>query len=154
MLLPCGVTGIEGRKEGPPSCSDYRLFRQHCYAVTRGIGGSVHEVLAPRRPMACNYALALLGFRDTTVAVALNGVFPLVAFAGPPAESQDALDFTDCPEVAALFEQFGGYTILPADDLRQPLTREMWQDLAPHEQQRVQYFRPRRVGDVVFNHWD
>jgi hypothetical protein len=154
MLLPRGVTGIEGRKEGPPSSSDYRAFRQHCYAAARGVGGSVHEVLAPRRPMACNYALALIGFRDTTVAVALNGVFPLLAFAAPPADWQDALDFTDCPELAAQFEQFGAYTLLLAEDLRRPLTREMWRDLAPHEQQRVRYFRPRQVGNVVFNHWD
>jgi hypothetical protein len=46
------------------------------------------------------------------------------------------------------------YTVLPATEMDGPLTREMWLGLAPHEQKLVRYFRPRRVGDVVYNYWD
>ncbi len=88
-----------------------------------------------------------------TIAAALNGVFPLLAFVIPPEERQFKLEFADCPELGATFEQLG-YKVLPAVELARPLTREMWQGLGPHEQKDVLYFRPRRVGDVIYNYWD
>jgi hypothetical protein len=153
VILPRGVTGIEGRTEGTPSFTDYRAFRGHCYAAAREAGWDVREVSAPHREMACNYAWAVLASSDAGLAVVLNGVFPLLAFVSPPAAGQIALDFTDCAALGAAFETLG-YTVLSAAELGRPLTREMWQGLAPHEQKRVRYFRPRRVGDVIYNHWD
>jgi hypothetical protein len=153
VFLPQGVTGIEGRKEGSPSCSDYQAFRGHCYAVAREAGWSVREVLVPRQTIACNYTLAVFASREGVIAAVLNGVFPLLAFASPPTDGQVALDFADCPALESVFKQFG-YTVLPAAELARPLTREMWQGLTPHEQKHLRYFRPRRVGDVIYNYWD
>jgi hypothetical protein len=104
--------------------------------------------------MACNYALALIELRDKTVAVVLNEVFPMLAFAVPPTDGQARLDFADCPDLAVEFERLGSYTRLTAEYLNQPLTSEMCGELAVHELKHVRYFRPPRVGDVVFNHWD
>jgi hypothetical protein len=154
VFLLRGVTGIATRKEGSPSFTDYQAFCGHCYEAARQVGGSVQAVLAPRQTMACNYALALIGLHEETVAVLLNGVLPLLAFAVPPADGQIRLHFIDRLELAAEFERLGGYTVLSATNLNQPLLREMCRELAPHEQKRVKYFRPQRVGDVVFNHWD
>jgi hypothetical protein len=153
VLLPRGVTGIESRREGAPSFADFRAFRGHCHAAAREAGWSVREVLAPRQPIACNSALAVFTRRDESIAAALNGVFPLLAFVVPPGEGQLDLDSADCPELGTAFEQLG-YTVLPAVELARPLAREMWQGLAPHEQKDVRYFRPRRVGDVIYNYWD
>ena len=126
MILPRGVTGIESVKDGSPCCTDYQAFRGHCHAVAREAGWSVQEVLAPRQAIACNYALAVLASRRSAIAVALNGVFPLLAFVTPPAEEQLDLDFADSPELGAAFERLG-YTVLPAAELAHTLTREMWQ---------------------------
>jgi hypothetical protein len=153
VLLPRGVTGIESRREGSPSFTDFQAFRGHCYGAARKAGWSVQGVLTPRQPIACNYALAVFRHREDSIAAALNEVFPLLAFVIPPAEGQLSLDFADCPELGSAFVQLG-YTVLPAAELARPLTREMWQGLAPHEQKDVRYFRPRRVGDVIYNYWD
>jgi hypothetical protein len=153
VLLPRGVTGIESRKEGAPSSTDFQAFRGHCYAAARMAGWSVRDVLAPRQPVACNYAAAVFARREEAIAAALNGVFPLLAFAVPPADGQFDLDFTDCPELGTAFEQLG-YTVLPSAELVAPLTHEMWRGLAPHEHKDIRYFRPRRVGDVIYNCWD
>jgi hypothetical protein len=153
VLLPRGVTGIESRKEGPPSCADFQSFREHCYLAAREAGWSLRELRAPRQSIACNYALAVLAFRESAIAATLNGVFPLLAFATPPAEGQVELDFVDCPELGAAFERLG-YTVMPAAGLARPLTQELWQGLASNEQNQVRYFRPRRVGDVIYNLWD
>ncbi|OWK45481.1 hypothetical protein [Fimbriiglobus ruber] len=153
MLLSRGVTGIESRKDGSPSLSDYQAFRGHCYITAREAGWSVREVLAPRQAIACNYALAVFASRESAITAVLNGVFPLLAFADPPTEGQLDLDFVDCAALGSAFEQLG-YTVLPAAELSRLLKREMWQGLAPHEQKQVRYFRPRRVGDVIYNYWD
>jgi hypothetical protein len=147
------VTGIESRKEGPPSYTDYQAFRGHCYVAAREAGWSVREVMAPRQSVACNYALAVLASGESSIAVALNGVFPLLAFAAPPEDGRLDLDFADCPGLGAAFERLG-YTVIPAAELARPISQEMWQGLAPHEQKQLRYFRPRRVGDVIYNYWD
>ena len=153
MLLLRGVTGIESRKEGAPSFADFRSFHGHCYVAACEAGWSVREVLAPRQSIACNYALAVFTRRKETIAAVLNGVFPLLAFVIPPTDGQLELDFIDCPGLGTAFEQLG-YKVQLAVELRRPLTQEMWQGLAPHEQKDVRYFRPRRVGDVIYNYWD
>lgn len=153
MLLPRGVTGLEGRYDGPPSYTDYRSFRGHCHAAAREAGWTVREVLAPHASVACNYGLAVFEFRQSAIAALVNGVFPFLAFAAPPAEGQIKFEYTDCPVLGAAFTRLG-YTVLSAAELARPLLTEMWQELAPHEQKRVKYFRPRRVGDVIFNYWD
>jgi hypothetical protein len=153
VLLPKGVTGIESRKEATPSYTDFQAFRERCYAAAREAGWSVQEILAPRQPITCNYALAVFTHHEETVAAVLNGVFPLLAFVIPPTDGELELDFVDCPKLGAVFEQLG-YKVLLAVELVHLLTREMWQELAPHEQKNVRYFRPRRVGDVIYNYWD
>src|SRR5437899_12159300 len=107
MLLPRGVTGIESRKQGSPSFTDYQSFRGHCYTAAREAGWSVREVLTPRQATACNYAMAVLASGDAAIAVVVNGVFPVLAFATPPADGQLALDFAACPALTAAFEPFG-----------------------------------------------
>jgi hypothetical protein len=154
MLLPRGVTGIWGREDGPTSFSDYPAFRGHCYDVARRLGASVRLVLTPRQAIACNYALAQFRLRDAEVAAVLNGVHPFLAFAAPPTDGQVRLDFADCPELAAEFDRIGGYALLAFAEVSKPLTQKMCDELAHHEQKRVRYFRPPRVGDVIFNHWD
>lgn len=148
MLLPPYVTGLYGRKEGPTSLTDYRAFRGHCYSAAREVGGAVRNVLAPRwedRP--CSYGIADIERRDEVVTVMVNGVFPLLGFVTTEGKRLGL-------ELAVSFERLGGYTLLSAEQLDQPLTPEMCQALAEHELKRVKYFRPRCVRDVIFNEWD
>jgi hypothetical protein len=154
MILQKGITGLSWGNLQPQATSNYRAFRGHCYEAARESGAFIRSILTPRSVMACNYALAVFDFSDTSVAVLLNEVFPLLAFAVPPAEGQVLLEFVDFPKLAAEFERWGNYTILQAVELLEPLTREMYQELAPMEQKTIRYFRPQRVGDVIYNCWD
>jgi hypothetical protein len=52
VSLPRGVTGIENRKEGPPSCADFKSFREHCYLAAREAGWSLRVLRAPRQSIA------------------------------------------------------------------------------------------------------
>lgn len=144
MLLPRGITEQGG--------ANYRAFRGHCYEAARSVGGKVELVETPRAGLLCNYSLAIIRIRDDSTAVALNDNFPWLAFATPPRSLW--LDFIDHPIWAAEFQRIGGYHLCSAADMRQFPTPEILQDLGPKERKEVQYYRSKRVGDVVFNFWD
>lgn len=35
-----------------------------------------------------------------------------------------------------------------------PLTHDLCRELASYEVKLIRYFRPRRIGEVIFNGWD
>jgi hypothetical protein len=157
MELRRGITGIQGRKDPPPEppLSNLKAFRSHCHAAAREVGARLGAVQGRSEALgACNYAIARFEFSDSTIAVLLNAVHPILAFARWPAEGQVAIEFVDCPKLAEVFQTLGGYETAASEELNQPLVRKMCKHLTPTEQRRVRYFRPRRVGDVIFNYWD
>jgi hypothetical protein len=101
-----------------------------------------------------NYAMASIQFSDTGVAVLVNQIRPVLAFAKYPHEGQIIFEYIDCPKLADAFLGIGEYTIATSEDLSRPLLREMCTDLSPWEREQVRYYRPQRVGDVIFNFWD
>jgi hypothetical protein len=86
--------------------------------------------------------------------VLLNAAHPLVAFAKVPADGQGTFEYVDCLKLAVAFREQGEYTVASSEELNQPLLSDMCGDLTPTELRRVRYFRPARVGDVIFNFWD
>ena len=157
MELQRGITGIHGRNDPPtePQFSDVRAFRSHCHLAARKVGARLRTIQGyTEAARVCNYAIARFEFPDSTVAVLLNAVHSVVAFAKWPAEGQGAFEYIDHPRLADAFQALGDYVIAPSEELNRPLVREMCKDLAPTEKKRVRYFRPSRVGDVIFNYWD
>lgn len=155
--MQLGITGIHGWKDPTlePPLTNLKSFHAHCHHAARATGA---KVLTSRDPyeagIPSNYAMARIVFSNGVVAVFVNSVRPIIAFATDPAEGQIAFEYIDCPKLAEAFLAFGEYTIATSDELKTPLLREMWKKLAPAEQKRVQYFRPRTVGEVLFNYWD
>jgi hypothetical protein len=102
----------------------------------------------------CNFAVANFELSDAALALLLNVIHPIVAFAKPPIEGQVIFDYVDCPKLAEAFRSFGPYSIANSAELSQQLVHDMCKDLAPAEIKSVRYFRPSRVGEVIFNYWD
>ena len=69
-------------------------------------------------------------------------------------EGQITFEYIDCPQLASAFLEVGEYTIATSEELNRPLVREVCKNLSAWERERVRYYRPRRVGDVIFNYWD
>jgi len=157
MELQLGITGIYGRKEPAPELPPTNLnaFHSHCHHAARVTGAKVQAIRDPYEGgIPSNYAIAYLRCSDTEVAVLINSTRPIIAFAKCPAEGQITFDYIDCPELAAAFLEVGEYSIATSEELNRPLLRAMCKNLAPAELKRVRYFRPARVGDVIFNYWD
>jgi hypothetical protein len=156
MELQLGITGIQAHKDAVPEppFSDLTAFHSHCHHAARRIGGKVQAIRDPCEGGASNFAMAHIQFSDCVVAVLLNSVRPILAFAKCPAEGQIVFEYIDHPRLAEAFLALSEYTIAAKAEMDMPLVQAMCKKLAPSEQKRVRYFRPARLGDVIFNHWD
>ena len=151
MVFPRGITGFWGVGEQPPSATDVRAFRGHCHEAARRLGG---QVLSMEEPNHRNFTVGTLATRAGRVAVLLNAQYPIVGFADPPMSGEVLLRFRDGSALAEFFREFGVYEVLSASDLERRPTPDDLDGLSEAELAQVAYWRPQRVGDVVFNYWD
>src|SRR5262249_31278024 len=144
-------TGFRDVNDPPLPACDFKAFHGHCITAARLLGGRVRSFEAPGNQISTNFALAVLELPTAPVAVLLNAHFPLIAFAEQPARGEASLRFIDLPPLAEVFHGYAPYQVLTASELAKPVTPEECRQLAPGEQRQLRYWRPRRVGDVVFN---
>ena len=139
--------------DAPLPSVDLRAFRTAFHAIARAASATV--IHNPRRNPSteCNFADALLQIGDDRVAVLLNCIYPLVAFAaesdlnGPP-------DFCDNATLSRAFADYPEFSVTSRSTLLQSVAPEMLAALAPAEIKQFNYWKPTRLGDVIFNYWD
>jgi hypothetical protein len=86
--------------------------------------------------------------------VLCNTILPLIGFAQSGAPGYFQPEFRDASVLAAAFAEVGGFEVLRAKFLESYPTAELLADLSAVELEQVRYWRPQRIGDIVFNHWD
>jgi len=153
MQLPRGITGFRHMDDPPLPVSDHAAFRGHCYVAAQTLGGRVRSVEGPSQTSAANYTRAVIELPGRSIAILLNAHVPIIAFAVASRES-GPLQFTDMPALAVLVQRFAAYEVWPASQLAAPLTPDSCKQLAEAELNQIKYWRPRSIGEVVFNVWD
>jgi hypothetical protein len=149
--LPKGVTGFDAPEEGV----SVKRFTAACHVAVRRIGGQVHQVRPAYEQVILNFheALVTLRGRPETVRILCNAHYPIVAFTTPAAREGDArLEFTDCPELADLLR--ADFAILTSQEACASVADELVGQLSEDELRQMRYWRPQRIGDVIFNYWD
>lgn len=154
MELPRGITGFRHSDDEPLPATDLKAFREHCFSAARSLSGRVKLVEMPYSRGTTNFATAVLELPEGAVVVLLNAHFPIIGFARPPREGQVLFHFMDMPGLADLFRSLGVYEVVTAPDLERPIVEEDLSRLGPAEMEQVRYWRPARVGDLLFNDWD
>ncbi len=150
-----GITGFRHVDEPPLSAVDLRAFRTSCHAAARALGGRVVSAeMEVGSAAGANYIRATLDLPGGLVSLVLNLNHPIVAFVGPLQHDGDELQFVDVPALTEVFRSFGTYAILSASEAREPVTDEASRLLSPAELRQIRYWRPRCIGEVVFNRWD
>jgi hypothetical protein len=149
-----GITGFRHIDDEPLPASDVAAFRTHCFTAARLLSGRVSRVESPSSHTSNNFASSVLELPEGLVAVLLNAHFPVIGFAEPPREGEMRLRFVEVPKLAEVFRGFGGYRVAEVSDLERRATDEDSSRLAPAELEQIRYWRPSRVGDLVFNFWD
>ena len=148
-LLPPGITGFFDEPSDLPRV-DPKLFKAACHVAARDMHVSVRMIDEEGR--VTSYLSAVLDSGDASIAVLCNRVHPYLGFV-----QGEAL-----PIVAhgpAFLSYNGssdwiGFSLLDAAFLNADLTSEMLGALAPCELRQIRYWKPARVGDVIFNFWD
>jgi hypothetical protein len=155
MQLPRGITGFRSVDDPALPVTDLAAFRTHCYEAARALSGRVRSVETPANdPHGANFARAVLELPDGPVTVLLNAHSPVIAFAEALNENGASVRFIDQPALAVVFRSLGSYEVWSSSKLDAPVTSEACKPLASSELKQVKYWRPRRIGDLVFNYWD
>lgn len=134
----CDVTTIEE--------NDYKEFRTACYDA------ALHPEVTLVNIVECDYPFtyhkALFDINDERVIVLLNSYYPLVGFA----KDDDPLDFCDIPEQLTALSEY--YTLLDEDTLLTYPTGKELQALDGEELAAIEHWKPRNLGEIIFNTWD
>jgi len=149
--LPKGVTGFDAPDDGVP----VEGFTASCHTAARQVTGRVHQVKGAYEQVIPNFHEAFMTLRDRPemIRVLCNAHYPIAAFATPPAYEGDArLEFVDCPELAEALR--GEFSIITRRDACAGVTDALIAQLGDDELEQLRYWRPQRIGDLIFNYWD
>lgn len=152
-LLRPGVTGFGGGGGRPVAAAEFKAACMHALRVTR-----TGRWLAAEPPGAGrNHHRTLVELTHThaRVWILLNLEHPLLAFAGADDEHDLHYRFLDLPALAAGFDP--PFECVPAAVLDAPFDLQAATRgglLDPTSLEQARYWRPARLGDLVFNHWD
>ena len=153
MILQRGTTGFQHYKDPQLPLVDLRAFRTVYHAVARDVSADV--IHNPRRnpDVECSFADALLQLGDERIVILLNCFHPLVAFASETGSGVPP-EFRDHPDLSQAFSDHPDFTVVSIATLNQSPTVDMLSNLAPAEMEQFNYWKPARIGDVIFNYWD
>lgn len=148
MILPEGITGFfGGGRDGMPPIVDPASFVGACHAAARAESGRV-ERFDPAG-VARNHHRAILLMRHGAIAVLCNAHVPLVAFA--EASDDLPLRFVEAEALASRIEEVMACEIVSRSTLEAHPVADSLANLRAVERGQVQYWRPRRLGEIIFN---
>jgi len=146
MRLPNGITGFHDSNHTKPSQMDFKQFKQLCFTVMLIEGGKVIEFNEPEYPR--NFFETEIEIFNSKLHILLNEHHPYMAFAS-------SVDFTDIiyldePRLSNEFSKY--YKVLSVEELNSPISKES--DFSNSEIKQLDYWKPKKVGDMIFNFWD
>jgi hypothetical protein len=151
MILPEGITGFfEGRRGVAPPAVDPKSFARACHATARAESGIV-ERFEPAG-IARNYHRAILRRRDAAIAVLCNAHSPWVAFA--EASEGLPLRFVEATDLASRIKDAMPCEVVSLSSLEAHPDAELLVNFRAVEREQIRYWRPQRLGDIIFNFWD
>ncbi|MEH7501050.1 hypothetical protein V7152_03250 [Neobacillus drentensis] len=156
MKLPNGITGFYEKENEPPKM-DGKQFKQVCFSLVTNNRGLVLNYNEPYG--GTNFFDVEVKVFNKHFHVLLNAHYPFLAFASVVNFKQ--INFVDEPQ---LFEQFSYfYSVLETKELNEPLFIKLSSiecilqndnELNSAELKQLIYWKPERIGDLIFNFWD
>lgn len=156
MKLPNGITGFYNSENKPPNV-DGKHFNQVCVTALSRLGGEVLMFKEPKYPT--NFYDAKVKLRNRIFHILLNEHYPYVAFAS--AVEYEKIRFIDDAELFKQLSPF--YHVLLSSELnlhvilRQGSKKDILQndnELNQAELEQIAYWKPKIIGEIIFNFWD
>jgi hypothetical protein len=157
MNLPNGVTGFYSSINNKPNEIDENDFKNICFNLVRKNQGRILKI--GEGNLASNFLKIKVDIFNQESYVLLNAYYPFLAFAST-VEFQD-INFIDDPVLSKDFMPF--YKVLSKEELNEPLdirksrgkvSLENKNNLNSSELEQLFYWKPKTVGEVMFNFWD
>jgi len=132
-------------------------FKLLCYNIIKSKGGRILEFNEPTA--TSNFYDIKVNVFNKKFHILLNAHYPLLAFAAF-VEKGD-IDFVDNLDLKEEFNSY--YNVLDMNELNVPITIkpsskkftvENENDLNKAELKQLTYWKPDRMGEVIFNSWD
>lgn len=154
IILPIGITGIGGAssQEDVPLFRGEKKFKAECYEVARTFESKVDRFEKPSQ--ICSYRLCVVQMRlssnSVKVVILCNDAYAMLAFSRT---EEIPFKFVDAPQLGSAFETLG-YVVLSKSYLESYPSAETIKNLSPSEMKEYRYWKPTRIGDIIFNWWD
>ena len=131
-------------------------FARACHELSRDLWGEVVSVAEPRETPS--FYQARFQSRSEDLSLVCHSTYPWFAFAEPidevPGGVSCALVFMDPPpDCRSLFED-SELRCLTKAELATPMARCDLSALLEEEIKQVEYWKPKTLGELVFNWWD
>ncbi len=150
MNLPYGITGFYRSEDSKPPSVNGKQFKQLCFDFVPRNGEKVISVDPPQYP--ANFYCAQVAFSGDLLYILLNEHYPYLAFASS-VEFGD-ITFIDVPALHALFDPY--YQVIDPAELNVSVDHSliMKMELNRAEVEQIAYWKPRTIGQIIYNHWD
>ncbi len=148
MNLPNGITGFYDSEANKPPQIDGQLFKQLCFSIASLHSGNILDFKAPHYP--ANFYCAQVNIFDNLFSILLNEHYPYLAFAS--VNENTTFTFIDVPFLHAYFSPF--YYLLDTTILNKPFTPLLNTELNSTELEQIAYWKPKTIGQIIFNKWD
>ena len=157
MNLPNGVTGFYSSIVNKPNEIDEKQFKDICFNLVRKNQGRILDI--DESNLATNFLKVKMNICNREMYVLLNAYYPFLAFASTVEFPH--LNFIDDPVLSKDFMPF--YTVLSKEELNEPLdirkskgkvSLENKNKLSSSELEQILFWKPKKVGEVIFNFWD
>jgi hypothetical protein len=157
LKLPKGVTGFYNAKHNKPPTIDGNQFKQQCFSIIKRNNGKVLEFIELQ--FATNFLYVEVKVFNKHLHILLNEHYPFLAFAS--FVDFENIKFIDEPELLKQFSPF--YKVLSIEELNEPLyikestgkiILENDNELNSAELEQIAYWKPKSVGEVIYNFWD
>lgn len=147
-VLPRGVTGFSSSTDTDAPATDRRTVLRIIHEAARAAGGHVTE--AEGDPvLRSHWEVQIVRSAAEHVSVLVNRSHPIAAFARPGSFPPS---FVDCPDIDLTMGDV--LTVLSAADAeRAPASGDL-AALSEAEMHEVRYWKPEKLGWVIFNWWD
>ncbi|MFF7977105.1 hypothetical protein [Streptomyces sp. NPDC007905] len=142
-----GATGFRAAGEAPLREIDLAAFRRVCFAAAREARSRVRDLEVG---LVASYRAVAIGGS----AVLGHCTLPVVAFAPLPLDrGWPVREFVEAPWWASNFAE-AGFRPAGGEELGADIDHVDLRDLAETELQQVRHWRPRTLGELMFNWWD
>jgi hypothetical protein len=157
MKLQYGISGFFDRREAITPSVNGNEFKKICHSITAALTHC--KLIDYKEPLlGTNFYHASISILDTVMHILLNAQYPIMTFASLIEPFN--IIFIDSLE---LLNQFGIYYVVVSSDEMNDVLQYMESkdgfvigndnDLNKAELKQIRYWKPKTVGEIVFNFW-